>query len=222
MARDNLDITQLTALIESIVAQTLSRSHVSDLETWMTNNPRTANYLSNYHRFEGASGTDELFAQLGQLGTLAMAFGKDKSNANKASGSYQFGAALGGLSGIYGAAKMGDPLGGAAAGAQAGSVLGVDGGIIGAGLGLLAGLFSHGIDKWQRPKFKAASQAYDKLFSLDRGERDEFYLPESAYFRTGSSAAGIVIRLGNQQFDDHIRESLTNNYASQLQRGLVF
>lgn len=66
-------------------------------------------------------------------------------------------------------------------------------------------------------------QAVDKLFSLDRGERDPYSLPDSFYFRTGyNGSRTITVHVGNNEFDKHIRDSLTNSYASQLQRGLVF
>lgn len=229
MRQDNL--ADLTALIESIVAQTLSRSGRDDLTTWMTNNPRTSNYMSYDRQYEGPSSTDRLFQSIGQIGSLVETYGKNKNqhssqnqNLNQKQGIpiSAFGNALGGASAIYGAYKSGDALGGAASGAQAGAAFGPTGAIIGAALGLLAGLFSKGVDKWQRPKFKDADKAYDKLFSLDRGEKDEFFLPESSYFRPGGKSPNIVVRLGNNQFDEHIRESLTNSYASQLQRGLVF
>lgn len=225
MRQDNL--ADLTALIESVVAKTLSRSGRDDLTTWMTNNPRISNYLSYDRQYDGPSSTDRLFQSIGQIGSLVETYGKNKtqhSDQNQKQGTpiSAFGAALGGASAIYGAYKSGDALGGAASGAQAGSAFGPTGAIIGAALGLLAGLFSKGVDKWQRPKFKDADQAYDKLFSLDRGEKDEFFLPESSYFRSGGKSPNIVVRLGNNQFDEHIRESLTNSYASQLQRGLVF
>lgn len=223
MRQDNL--ADLTALIEGIVAQTLSRSGRNELATWMTNNPRTSNYLSYDRQYDGPSSTDRFFQSVGQIGSLVETYGKNKnqhSNQKQGIPISAFGNALGGASAIYGAYKSGDALGGAASGAQAGSAFGPTGAIIGAALGLLAGLFSKGVDKWQRPKFKNADQAYDKLFSLDRGERDEFFLPESSYFRPGANSSNIVVRLGNNQFDEHIRESLTNSYASQLQRGLVF
>ncbi len=221
MAQDNLDLSQLTALIESIVAQTLSRSRSDEPKTWLSNDPRFINELfSYYQKPEGPSSTDRLFDQLGQIGSITKSFESNLKGGDSNIGRFQIGATLSGLGGIYDAYKMGDPLSGAAAGAQLGAALGSP--LIGAAVGLIAGLFSHGIDKWQRPKFKDADKAYDKLFSLDRGERDEFFLPESAYFRAGSGASNIVIQLGNRQLDDHIRESLTNNYASQLQRGLVF
>lgn len=128
-----------------------------------------------------------------------------------------------GIAGIASAYQTGDALGGAVSGWQFGAALGADLGPVGAAVGLLAGLLSPGIDRWQRPKFKTAKQAFDKMFTTDRGERDPYYLPDSFYFRGGQAGAkSLVLHIGNDQFDNHINESLTNNYASQLQRGLVF
>ena len=113
--------------------------------------------------------------------------------------------------------KSGDPLGGAIAGYEFGPV--------GAAVGFLAGLFGGppDIDRWDRPKFTAAKKAYETQFVVDRGERNSYYLPDSFYFRTGSTNGGqLVIKIGDEQLNDHIRDSLTNSYASQLQRGLVF
>ena len=122
-------------------------------------------------------------------------------------------------------------LGGAAAsGAGAAAGAGATGGIstlgwVGLGLGLLIGLFGKKkeIDEWNKPKFQDAEKAYNKLFTVDRGEEDLYYMPESFYFRSGwSGPRHIVVKVGNDQFDNHIRESMTSSYATQLQRGLVF
>ncbi len=125
---------------------------------------------------------------------------------------------------IYGAYKSGDALGGAMSGWQLGASLGTKFGPWGAAAGLLAGLFSKGVDRWQRPKFKDSKEAFDKLFTMDRGERNDYYMPDSFYFRGGGGniPRNIVVKINDKKFDEHVRESLTNNYAAQLQRGLVF
>lgn len=146
------------------------------------------------------------------------------------------GEGISGAYGIYSAFRNRDPLGGAASGMQLGNALegplsklskslGNAAPFIGLGIGLLAGLFGKKkeINEWNRPKFKDAEQAYNKLFTVDRGERDLYHMPESFYFRNGwSGARHIVVKVGNEQFNDHIRESMTSSYSNQLQRGLVF
>ena len=140
-----------------------------------------------------------------------------------------------GFVGLSKAYQNRDPLGGAMSGHQmltglgtlfnAGSSAMAALGWAGMGLGFLTGLFGKPkkIDEWQKPKFKKAETAYNKLFTVDRGEEDLYYMPESFYFRSGwQGPRHVVVKVGNEQFDNHIRESLTSNYATQLQRGLVF
>lgn len=152
-----------------------------------------------------------------------------------------FGTALQGFGGLQSAYKNKDPLNGMMSGYS--MMTGLGGmflnpannpahqkllgtlGWIGMGIGLLTGLFGKKkeIDEWNRPKFKDAEQAYNKLFTVDRGERDLYHMPESFYFRSGwSGPRHIVVKVGNEQFNDHIRESMTSSYSNQLQRGLVF
>ena len=146
-----------------------------------------------------------------------------------------FGSALQGFGGLQSAYANKDPLSGAMSGSQVGSGIASmftkstsaiqNAGWIGMGLGLLIGLFGKKkeIDEWNKPKFRDAEKAYNKLFTVDRGEEDLYYMPESFYFRSGwSGPRHIVVKVGNDQFDNHIRESMTSSYATQLQRGLVF
>ena len=145
------------------------------------------------------------------------------------------GGTISGALGVAQAYKNADPIGGAFSGYSMGNSLGSMfsahtflgqwGGMLGLGIGLLGGLFGKKkeINEWNRPKFKDAEQAYTKLFTVDRGERDLYHMPESFYFRNGwSGARHIVVKVGNEQFNDHIRESITGSYSNQLQRGLVF
>ena len=145
------------------------------------------------------------------------------------------GNSISGAVGLDSAYKNRDPFGGAMSGYQMATGIGSmfnagtqsmqTLGWIGMGLGLLIGLFGKKkeIDEWKKPKFQDAEKAYNKLFTVDRGEEDLYYMPESFYFRSGwSGPRHIVVKVGNDQFDSHIRESMTSSYATQLQRGLVF
>lgn len=159
-------------------------------------------------------------------------------NRNKISGLQKFqsfGQALQGFGGLQNAYQNKDMLGGAQSGySMATGIAGMftsnptalaNWGWLGMGLGLLTGLFGKKkeINEWNKPKFKDAEQAYNKLFTVDRGERDLYHMPESFYFRNGwSGSRHIVVKVGNEQFNDHIRESMTSSYSNQLQRGLVF
>ena len=155
-----------------------------------------------------------MFGAMSQIASTIKLIDKFKPVSKELS---KFGNTLGGLAGIYGAYKSGDSLSGAMSGYAAF-------GPWGAAAGLLAGLFSKGVDRWQRPKFKDSKEAFDKLFTMDRGERDDYYMPDSFYFRGGGGniPRNIVVKINDKKFDEHVRESLTNNYAAQLQRGLVF
>lgn len=219
MAQNNIQAAELSALVESIVNQVLNRSFGERLVTWASTNRRAAMYLSreNGDRNYGSAGQDiSAMYNIGRITQSAVG----KNNGAKLSSSdknlMRIGSQIMGIAGIANAYQTGDALSGAVAGFQAF-------GPWGAAAGLLAGIFSKKVDRWQRPKFKDAEAAVDKLFTMDRGERDQYYLPDSFYFRAGNNATRhIVVQVGNDQFDNHIRESLTNSYASQLQRGLVF
>ncbi len=212
-------MAELTVLIENIVAEVLNKSYGKQTATWAENYALPSLYVSRGAWGDYGSGL--------QVAGSVYNFGRSLQNINAAdfhlneknktiSDLNKFGKTLSGLAGVYNAYQTGDPIGGALAGAELG-------GVYGAIAGFLIGLFSPGIDKWYRPKFKPAKRAFDKLFRMDRGERDEYYMPDSYYFRTGyQGPQKIIVEVGNNQFDDHIRESLTNSYASQLQRGLVF
>lgn len=215
-------LSNLTALVESIVDQMLGGKLNKQLTSWMVSNPQISSHLS-YQRDPTSEGNSQVLASIARLGNTLGEVGK----YSKAEGLQNFGAKLQGVAGIANAYQNGDPLGGAMAGAQLGTALssGVAAGPIGAAVGFLAGIFgkSQTIDKWDRPKFTAAKQAYETQFVVDRGEQNPYYLPDSFYFRTGSTGKRqLVVKIGNEQLNDHIRESLTNSYASQLQRGLVF
>ncbi|MDF2927896.1 MAG: hypothetical protein K0Q75_134 [Anaerospora sp.] len=238
MAQNNIQAAELSALVESIVNQVLNRSFGDRLVTWASTNPRAAMYLSKEtgDRNYGNAGQDISTAfNIGKI-TESIARNNAQRATQKAMEAAQkagintkgiqpvspdknlmrIGSQIMGIAGIANAYQTGDALSGAVAGFQAF-------GPWGAAAGLLAGIFSKKVDRWQRPKFKDAEAAVDKLFTMDRGERDQYYLPDSFYFRAGNNATrNIVVQVGNDQFDNHIRESLTNSYASQLQRGLVF
>ncbi|WP_312516242.1 hypothetical protein [Anaerospora sp.] len=238
MAQNNMQVAELSELVESIVNQVLNRSFGERLVTWASTNPRSTMYLSREtgDRNYGSGGQNisaaysiGKFTESIALNNAHRATQKAIDSAKKAGldtkgiqqvspdkNLMRIGSQIMGIAGIASAYQTGDALSGAVAGFQAF-------GPWGAVAGLLAGLFSKKIDRWQRPKFKDAEAAVDKLFTMDRGERDQFYLPDSFYFRAGNNATrNIVVQVGNDQFDNHIRESLTNSYASQLQRGLVF
>lgn len=228
MSQKNPSLNELTTLVEGIVSQVLNKSFGGQMSTWASNNPRTSWHLSRETGDRNrVSGADQVFGGMGQIASSANFINNNealrKSLRLNKDGFEKFGNGISGLVGIYGAYKSGDALGGAMSGWQLGASLGAKFGPWGAAVGLLAGLFSKGVDRWQRPKFKDSKQAFDKLFTMDRGERNDYYMPDSFYFRGGSQGARkITVHVGNDQFDNHIRESLTNNYAAQLQRGLVF
>jgi hypothetical protein len=212
MAQNNSNLAELTALIEGIVAQTLSQSFGGQTATWAANNARTSLYLSRETGDRQGNGM-YVAGDLSNVGRFL---------ANESNKLDTFGGQLASVAGVVSAYQSGDAIGGAMSGYQLGQAFSFDP-LIGAAIGLLAGLLSPGVDKWQRPKFKDAKQAFDKMFSMDRGERDQYYLPDSYYFRPGGQGPKkIVVKVGNNQFGDYIRESLTNEYESQLQRGLVF
>jgi|GEM_PF-5368855 len=223
MAQHDPRLAELTAMIESIVGQVLNKSLGEQMATWAANNARTSLYLSRETGDRNrVSDADQVFGAMSQIASYITQFNKLKNTSSS------FASGLGGLAGVYGAYKSGDPIGGAMSGYQLGKAFGFSP-YLGAALGLLAGIFSPGIDKWYRPKFKDAKKAFDKLFTMDRGERDEYYMPDSYYFRTGYGSGGsygghrkIVVKVGNNQFGEYIRESLTNDYESQLVRGLVY
>jgi len=207
MAQKKQSLTELTTLVEGIVGQVLNKSFGGQMTTWAANNPRTSLYLSRETGDRGAGNSGQVVDDLYKIGKLA--------NYSNSQDMKDFGSALSSVAGIASAYQSGDAISGAMSGAAFGPW--------GAAAGLLAGLLSPGIDRWQRPKFKDSKQAFDKLFTMDRGERNDYYLPDSFYFRLGSQGSRhITVHAGNDQIDDHIRESLTNNYAAQLQRGLVF
>lgn len=234
-------VNELQQLVEKMVAESLDKYiNQAQMKTLMTN-PNARNPLMDRNIFRsfdqpdgGAAGQFfQGIGQFGQLGRLVSQLDSLKKpgvinlagETNLKAYKRQIGGAWGGmmgLAGMYNAYKTGDALGGAMSGMNAFVGFGLDP-VIGAVVGLLAGLFSPGIDRWERPKFKDADKAYDKLFTMDRGERNDYYLPESYYFRTGwKGNRKLVIRIGNEKIDGYIRDSLTNDYASQLQRGLVF
>ncbi len=214
MSQKNPSLNELTTLVEGIVAQVLNKSFGGQMATWAANNPRTSLYLSRETGDRNrVSGADQVFGAMSQIASTIKLIDKFKP-VSKDLG--KFGKTLGGLAGIYGAYQSGDALSGAMSGFASF-------GPWGAAAGLLAGLLSKGIDRWQRPKFKDSKEAFDKLFTMDRGERNDYYLPDSFYFRAGGNVPrNIVVKINDKKFDDHISESLTNNYAAQLQRGLVF
>jgi hypothetical protein len=230
---------ELRAMVETIVVQVLGdKLGGGGASSWMVNSPRVTPWLSYPRNTEpkGPSGTDMFFEMMGDLGGLAKIAEKYYQGTKRPEASKTLGniaGTLGGLAGMYGAYRSGDPISGAMSGLQLGTALhqfapkafGSAAGPIGAIVGFLAGALGGPkmIDEWKRPKFKDAKKAYEKLFMFDRGEEDEYYMPESYYFRAGGGGRrSIVVRIGNNQFDDHIRESLTSSYSTQLERGLVF
>jgi len=178
MAQKNPSLSELTKLVEGIVAQVLNKSFGGQMTTWAANNPRTSLYLSHETGDRNrVSGADQVISTMSQIASMAKLISKFKAEPNKDLGN--FGNTLGGLAGIADAYQSGDAISGAMSGFAA------FGTPWGAAAGLLAGLLSPGIDRWQRPKFKDAKQAFDKLFTMDRGERNDYYLPDSFYFRGG-------------------------------------
>lgn len=222
MAQNNVSGPELSALIESIVNQVLNNSFGKHLATWAANQARNSLYLS--HETGNRDWRDDAGQVISQMEPIRRhiyrnienQLGKQATKKERLSDELKGLDKLGGYLGIASAYESGDALNGALSGGAAF-------GPWGAAAGLLAGLLSPGIDRWQRPKFKDAKQAFDKLFSMDRGERDEYYLPDSFYFRAGNNIPRrLVVRINDKKFDEYVGDSLTNNYAAQLQRGLVF
>jgi len=231
MAQNIQNAAELSALIESIVAKVLNQSGGS-LASWESRNARISSQLSYANQRDWGNG-GQIAGQAYTIGRVASYiadnptkfFGSPATQkSTQAVGSSatqestkrlgEFGAGVMSVAGIASAYESGDALSGALSGAYFGWA--------GAAVGLLAGLLSPGVDRWQRPKFKDAPKAFDRMFTTDRGERDQYYMPDSFYFRTGQTGTkSLVVNIGNDQFDNHIRDSMTNNYASQLQRGLV-
>lgn len=218
-------VASITAMVESIVERVMGQKFNNQVMSWMSNNQRISSQL--FYPRNSLEGGNNTFASLKYFGNSMSSLGKSletfkgkelfKGMKEFGGDLAKFGEKVGGAAGIFSAYQNGDPLGGAVSGASAF-------GPVGAAIGLLAGIFGQKkINRWNRPKFTDAQKAYDKLFTVDRGEQDLYYMPESFYFRAGGGGPRMItVKIGNNQFDDHIRESLTNNYASQLQRGLVF
>lgn len=207
MAGKSLSLSELTVLVEGIVAQVVSKSFGEPMATWAASHSQPSLYLSHENGNRGWGNKGQIIDDAYRLGKIA--------NYSKSQGIQKFGEHVMSFAGVANAYQTGDALSGAMSGASFGPW--------GAAAGLLAGLFSPGIDHWQRPKFKNAQQVFDKLFTMDRGGRDEYYLPDSFYFRSRRNIPrNLVVRINDKRFDEHINESLTNNYAAQLQRGLVF
>jgi hypothetical protein len=115
--------------------------------------------------------------------------------------------------------KSGDPLSGAISGMQFGP--------IGAAIGFIGGMLGASKTQWNRHKFQDAEKAKEKPFWMGfKGEKELYDMPESFYFRTGAAQAigsrTVVVNIGGDQFDNYIQDSVTNNYSSQLQRGLAY
>lgn len=244
----NISQGQLRALINQMVEQAVGEKMATRQSSWMNQQTPTRSYLTyehNRNKKEPSSTLSDIYSigsRFSSLGSVFSAQANNMKGSNGAATMTSFGRFVGGLgNGLQGFAGLGnayqnkDPLGGAMSGFQmmtgigqvfnAGAASMATLGWIGLGLGLLTGLFgkSKKIDEWQKPKFKKAETAYNKLFTVDRGEEDLYYMPESFYFRTGwQGPRHVVVKVGNGQFDNHIRESLTSSYATQLQRGLVF
>lgn len=204
-------VNELAEIVESIVERVLGKALNRQLNTFMTVDPRMSTRLA--YLSETRNGDSQVLGQVENVGKLLQF-----KNTSKA-----FGAKLSGLAGIGGAYQNADPLGGALSGFQLGEALGGFG-ELGAALGFLAGALGKPktVDRWEKPTFIKAGEAVNKWFTLDRGEEELYYMPESFYFGGGwSGPRNLVVRIGNNQFDDHIRNSLTESYASQLERGLV-
>ncbi len=217
MMQKNMSGPELSALIENIVDQVLNNSFGKHLSTWAANQARNSLYLSHENgQRDWGNDSGQVISQLEQINSYIYGNIKKQNSVSKdVSKDLKGLEKLGGVLGIASAYESGDALSGALSGAAFGPW--------GAAAGLLAGLLSPGIDRWQRPKFKDAKQAFDKLFSMDRGERNEYYMPDSFYFRAANSIPrNLVVRVNDKKFDEYVGDSLTNNYAAQLQRGLVF
>ena len=204
----NPGVDDLTALIESIVERILGGNAGKTMTSWAATSPRISSRIYYQHNSDPQSNNQAL-GGLQRLGGVMSAIGTLQNTAHLA------GAGAAGT----GAARITS---------ESSSIFGTLGAKISAAasiISFLVGLFGGGeeIDRWDRPTFTPVKPSGYKPFTVDRGEEDLYYMPESFYFRTGwTGSRSLVVRIGNNQFDDHIRESLTNSYATQLQRGLVF
>lgn len=236
---NNISQVQLRSLIEQLVDQAIGQKLGQRGASWQSDQRRIETGHTYDNRKNDTYGGDlvavgnkvgdlgQIFTSLPNQNPSLMAFG---NVLNLASMGIQ---TVGGLQKAY---KNGDPISGALTGMQGLTGIGAmftsnpdklaTLGWVGLGIGLLAGFLGGGNKtktEWNRPKFKDAEKAYNKLFTVDRGEEDLYYMPESFYFRNGwSGPRHIVVQVGNEQFNDHIRDSMTDSYATQLQRGLVF
>jgi hypothetical protein len=125
---------------------------------------------------------------------------------------------MGSLGGAFSAYQSGNPLQGAIEGFATG-------GPLGAALGLIGGIFgSKKQDKWQRHEFQKAEKAKDNFFwaGFDRGEKDDFAMPEESYFRGGGGSSQVKIYLGNESINNHIVNTMTSTYSGQMLRGVVY
>ena len=234
----NISQGQLRAMINQMVEQAVGEKMGARAASWQSDQRRIQAGL-NYNEPKSKTYGDGFdFGRAGGFlrttGNILTKFAADKdtgevdytkSTAKVGRAIAGAGAVLQGIGAFQDAYKNNDPFGGAIAGASALSAFGPWGALAGLGIGFVAGLFGKKkeINEWNKPKFKEAEQAYNKLFTVDRGERESYHMPESFYFRNGwSGARHIVVKVGNEQFNDHIRESMTSSYSNQLQRGLVF
>jgi hypothetical protein len=199
---------ELERLVENYLNRTLSQ----EINKRLFQDPKITQHFMNW--FDKSNLKKDLEKELKKLGA---SIGESLHLSDK-----QVKGIAGSLGAAYSAYTNADPLGGAIQGYKAA-------GPVGAAIGLFAGILGQKkIDKWQRHKFEDAKKAQEKPFFLgfDRGDEELYNMPESAYFRTGAQWAHrkrkITVYIGNEQLDDHIRGSLTNSYASQLERGLVF
>ena len=222
---NEISVGQLRSIIDQIVEQALGEKLEKRLSSWSADRSSVYTRPSYDQSKTNKYGSGFDFGRLGNSltsigNTLSYGSALEKTGKNPELGQTlsKIGQGISSAFGIYDAYRNNDPVAGALAGFQLA-------GPIGAGIGFLAGLFGKKkeIDEWNKPKFQDAEKAYNKLFTVDRGEVDLYYMPESFYFRSGwSGPRHIVVKVGNDQFDNHIRESMTSSYATQLQRGLVF
>ena len=243
----------INQMVEQAVGEKMSQRQKSWSSNWTPEQARLSYFDPEKNRKSTPSGANSAIIgrTLDSFGDYLQSsskfqFKKYADDATpKGKGQYNAGAALSAIGGgfnLYSALRSGNGMGAMQAGQQIGSAIGQmtagagataasaasaiqNAGLIGMGVGLLLSLFGRKktTSEWNRPKFKDAETAYNKLFTVDRGERDSYYMPESFYFRNGwSGARHIVVKVGNEQFNDHIKESMTDSYANQLQRGLVF